>query len=394
MNTIIEQGKEHFVPTYAQFPVVLTGGKGMYVTDSEGKSYLDMVAGIAVNALGYGDEEFTSAVQKVLADGLLHCSNLYYNKPAVEAAQKLKTLSGMDRVFFCNSGTEANEAALKLARKWGKQFPVVKDEIITMESSFHGRTYGSMSATGQVKYQKSFTPLVPKISHSPFNDIDSLRSLVNEHTAAIFVEIIQGEGGIREIDHQFLSQVRTLCDEHDILLVTDEVQCGMGRTGKAFAWQHTEVTPDVMTLAKALGNGIPIGAMVCSAKCSQVLAPGDHAATFGGNLISATAANVVLDRLLSGEILAQVTEVGGYFKAKLEELKETYAAVVDVRGKGLMLAIELDRPVRGFIETMMKRGMLLVGAGEKVVRFVPPLILTIAEVDTAVALLEATLEEL
>ena len=394
MNTIIEQGQNDFMTTYAQFPLVLTGGKGVTVTDSEGKQYLDMVAGIAVNSLGYGDEEFTSALQGVLEGGLLHCSNLYYNEPAVKAASKLKELSSMERVFFCNSGTEANEAALKLARKWGKQFETIKDEIITMESSFHGRTYGSMSATGQVKYQKSFTPLVPKIFHTPFNDFATLKEKVNEHTAAIFVEIIQGEGGIREIDTEFLKQVRNLCDEKEILLITDEVQCGMGRTGKAFAWQHTGVKPDAMTLAKALGNGVPIGALVTSSRCSEILAPGDHAATFGGNLLSCSAANVMLDRLITGDLLSHVEETGSYFKAQLEGLKEKYAAVVDVRGKGLMLAIELDRSGRDFISAAIKKGMLLVGAGEKVVRFVPPLVLSKEDVDTAISILDDILGEL
>ncbi len=394
MNKTIEQGQKHFMSTYAQFPLVLNGGHGVTVTDSDGKEYLDMVAGIAVNSLGYGDTEFDAALKGVIDNGLLHCSNLYYNDPAVEAAEHLKDLSGMDRVFFCNSGTEANEAALKLARKWGKQFDIIKDEIITMESSFHGRTYGSMSATGQVKYQKSFTPLVPKIFHTPFNDFEALKAKVNEHTAAIFVEIIQGEGGIKEIDVDFLKAVRALCDENNILLITDEVQCGMGRTGKAFAWQHTGVTPDAMTLAKALGNGVPIGALVTTSKCSEVLSPGDHAATFGGNLLSCTAANVVLKRLLDGSLLSNVKEVGAYFEAGLLALKEKYEAVVDMRGKGLMLAIELDRPARDFIALAISDGMLLVGAGEKVVRFVPPLVITKKDVDTALSILDGILAAL
>ena len=394
MTTTIEQGRQAFMNTYAQFPLVLTGGHGCTVTDQEGKEYLDMVAGIAVNSLGYGDEEFTEALKGILDKGLLHCSNLYYNEQAVLAAGQLKKLSGMERVFFCNSGTEANEAALKLARKWGKQFSPAKEEIITMISSFHGRTYGAMSATGQVKYQKHFTPLVPKILHTPFNDFEALSQAVNEHTAAIFIEVIQGEGGIREIDLDFLQKVRALCDQKDILLIADEVQCGMGRSGKAFAWQHTGVTPDAMTLAKALGNGVPIGALVTSDTCSEVFEPGDHAATFGGNLLSATAANVILRRLLEGDLLAHVSEVGAYFRKKLQELESRYGCVLEVRGKGLMLAIELDRPARQFISSAMERGLLLVGAGERVVRFVPPLVITQTEVDSAISILDDILAQL
>lgn len=394
MNTTIEQGRQAFMNTYAQFPLVLNGGHGCTVTDQDGKEYLDMVAGIAVNSLGYGDSEFTDALKGVLDGGLLHCSNLYYNEQAVLAATQLKQLSGMHRVFFCNSGTEANEAALKLARKWGKQFSPVKDEIITMISSFHGRTYGSMSATGQVKYQKHFTPLVPKILHTPFNDFEALKSAVNENTAAVFIEVIQGEGGIREIDTDFLRKVRSLCDEMGILLIADEVQCGMGRSGKAFAWQHTDVTPDAMTLAKALGNGVPIGALVTSGTCSEVFEPGDHAATFGGNLLSATAANVILKRLLEGDLLAHVSEAGAYFKSRLQEIEARYECVLEVRGKGLMLAIELDRPARQVIAAAMEKGLLLVGAGERVVRFVPPLVITTAEIDTACGILDQILSEL
>jgi len=394
MNTTIEQGRKAFMNTYAQFPLVLKSGHGCTVTDQDGKEYLDMVAGIAVNSLGYGDSEFTETLKGVLEGGLLHCSNLYYNEHAVLAATQLKQLSAMERVFFCNSGTEANEAALKLARKWGKQFSPVKDEIITMISSFHGRTYGSMSATGQEKYQKHFTPLVPKILHTPFNDFEALSAAVNENTAAIFIEVIQGEGGIREIDVDFLRKVRALCDQKDILLIADEVQCGMGRSGKAFAWQHTDVTPDAMTLAKALGNGVPIGALVTSRTCSEVFEPGDHAATFGGNLISAAAANVILKRLLEGDLLAHVSEVGEYFKSRLYKFEARYGCVLEVRGKGLMLAIELDRPARQVIANAMEKGLLLVGAGERVVRFVPPLVITKAEIDTACEILDQILSEL
>ena len=389
MNTIIEKGNEAFVSTYAQFPIVLKSGEGCFVTDTNNKRYLDMVAGIAVNSLGYHDKEFSDALKNVIDNGLLHCSNLYYNEHAVDAATLLCEISSMEKVFFCNSGTEANEAALKLSRKYGKSFATSREQIITMESSFHGRTYGSMSATGQVKYQKSFTPLVPHIIHTPLNDFQALKEKVGEHTCAIFVEVIQGEGGVKCADPLFLKKVRSLCDEKDILLVFDEVQCGMGRTGKAFAWQHTDVMPDVMTLAKALGNGVPIGAMVVKGKAAHVFAPGDHAATFGGNLLSSAAAHIVLKRVKEGALLAHVEEVGTYFKQQLLALKEEYKEIVEVRGMGLMLGMEFKREVKPLIGECMKHGMLIVGAGVHVLRFVPPLTITKGEVDEAIVILKS-----
>ncbi len=393
MNTIIEQGNNYFVSTYAQFPIVLTGGKGVYVTDIEGKVYLDMVAGIAVNALGYQDKEFNDTLKKVIDNGLLHCSNLYYNEYATKGASLLCELSGMDKVFFCNSGTEANEAALKLSRKYGKNFDTVKDQVITMESSFHGRTYGSMSLTGQVKYQKSFTPLVPHIVHTPLNDFEALKKNVNPSTCAIFVEVIQGEGGVKCADPLFLQKVRTLCDEQEILLVFDEVQCGIGRTGKAFAWQHTHVMPDIMTIAKALGNGVPIGAMLVKGRADHQFKPGDHAATFGGNLLSTAAASIVLERVKEGALLHHVQKVGTYFKEQLLLLKDNFPQIVDVRGMGLMLGIELNKEVKPIIDECIKQGMLIVGAGLQVIRFVPPLTISKSEVDEGIAILKRALEK-
>jgi len=392
MNNLIEKGNEVFVSTYAQFPIVLTGGQGTYVTDNNNKSYLDMVAGIAVNSLGYNDKEFNDALKHVIDNGLLHCSNLYYNEYAVKAASLLCEISNMERVFFCNSGTEANEAALKLSRKYGKSFTSKKDQIITMESSFHGRTYGSMSATGQVKYQKSFTPLVPNIIHTPLNDMKALEKNIGNNTCAIFVEVIQGEGGVKCADPDFLKQVRALCDKNEILLVFDEVQCGMGRTGKAFAWQHTEVKPDVMTLAKALGNGVPIGAMVVNGKATHVFEPGDHAATFGGNLLSTVAALTVLKRVKEGSVLEHVEKVGSYFKGQLLKLKDEYPHIVEVRGLGLMLGMELSIEVKPIINQCINNGMLIVGAGTHVLRFVPPFTITEHEVDEAIAIIKSVLD--
>lgn len=387
MDSYIEQGGKVFMDTYAQYPVVLTGGDGRHVMDENGKRYLDMVAGIAVNILGYGDPGLSAALKSVVDGGLLHCSNLYWNRHAIEAASRLSRLSTMERVFFCNSGTEANEAALKLARKYGRAADTGRTDIITMQQSFHGRTYGSMTATGQTKYQQAFHPLVPGFSYAPFNDLAAVQRMVTDTTCAIFVEPIQGEGGIIPAGTDFLKGVRALCDRRDILLVFDEVQCGMGRSGHAFAWQASGVKPDVMTLAKALGGGIPIGAMVATGKAASVLSPGDHAATFGGNPLSTAAANVVLGRLEEGSLLAHVGEVSKKLRTVLEDLKNAYNEIVEVRGVGLMLGMQMTVPVRPIIEACMQNGMLIANAGSHVLRFVPPLTITSDEIDEAAGIL-------
>jgi len=390
-NPCIAMGKQVFMETYAQYPVVLSSGKGCRLYDNTGKSYLDMVAGIAVNALGYGDQQLNEAIGQVLQQGLLHCSNLYWNEPAVNAAARLVQLSGMDRVFFCNSGTEANEAALKLARKYGASQDPHRTDIITMAHSFHGRTYGSMTATGQTKYQASFTPLVPGFSYAPYNDLDGVKAAVTDRTCAILVEPIQGEGGVIAATGEFLKGLRKLCDEKDILLMFDEVQCGMGRTGTSFAWQAYGVVPDVMTLAKALGAGFPIGAMVAKGKAAAVLAPGDHAATFGGNLVATTAANVILERLAQGSLLAHVQTMSTYLTKALLALQKRYPAIIEVRGKGLMLGMEMSVPVRPLIAACMENGLLIANAGPNVLRFVPPLVISLQEIDEALAILTKVL---
>ena len=393
VNECIALGKEVLMETYAQFPIVLAGGKGCRVIDDQGKSYLDMVAGIAVNALGYGDEELSAALHAVVDSGLLHCSNLYWNSLAVSAASKLVGLSGMERVFFCNSGTEANEGAIKLARKFGRQKDSLRTDIITMNHSFHGRTYASMTATGQPKYQALFLPLVPGFSYAPYNDLAAVAAKVTERTCAIMVEPIQGEGGVIPATVEFLKGLRALCDEKDILLIFDEVQCGMGRTGKPFAWQLYGVKPDVMTLAKALGAGVPIGALVAQGHAAEVLAPGDHAATFGGNFLAAAAADVMLGRLAEGSLLKQVQRTSERLRVALFALKEQYPAILDVRGKGLMMGMEMTIPVRPLVAACIERGMLMVNAGPNVLRFVPPLVITEEEIDEAVGILAGVLAE-
>lgn len=393
-KSLIESGQHVFMQTYAQYPVVLTGGKGRRVFDVEGKSYLDLVAGIAVNILGYADPGLARALTSVIDDGLLHCSNLYWNPHAISAAESLRRLSSLERVFFCNSGTEANEVAVKIARKYGRSKSEEKIEIISMHQSFHGRTYGALSATGQPKYQKPFGPMLPRFVYAPFNDIEGVRSLVGPETCAIFVEAVQGEGGVLPADAQFLRDLRTLCDEHDLLLVCDEVQCGMGRTGVPFACQRSGIVPDVMTLAKGLGGGVPIGAVLTSPKASEVLVPGDHGCTFGGNLLATAAAKYVLERLEEGSLLAHVNQVASHLRASLAKLGKRYPQIEQIRGEGLMLGMQMSMPVRSIIESCMERGMLIANAGPNVLRFVPALTITEAEIDEAVSILDEVLATL
>ncbi len=388
MSDITAYGQEAVMNTYAQFPVAFVSGHGRTLTDADGKEYLDFVAGIAVNALGYGDESLSAALKRVIDGGLLHCSNLYWNPYAVSAARLLKQVSGMDKVFFCNSGAEANEAALKLARKFGCMNGGHRTEIITMKHSFHGRTYGAVTATGQDKYHKNFEPLLPGIKYAEFNDFDSVRAQADENTCAVMVEPIQGEGGIIPASRDFLSALRKLCDERNILLIFDEVQCGMGRSGQPFAWQTYGVKPDVMTLAKSLAGGVPAGAMTAHGIAADIFEPGDHASTFGGNLLAMSGACVMLSRLSDGNLCAHVREVSEYFINALKKLQSEYPAIVtDVRGRGLMLGLKLSISPRTVIDAAMERGLLAASAGYDVLRFVPPLTVTTAEIDRAVSIL-------
>ena len=392
---IIQTGGQVFAPTYAQFPIVLESGEGCTVTDSDGKEYLDFVAGIAVNALGYGHTGLTAALEKVLQGGILHCSNLYWNSYAVQAAQNLVELSGLKNVFFCNSGAEANEAALKLARKYGhKHKSPNANKIISMANSFHGRTYGAVTATGQQKYHKNFAPLMPDITYAGFNDLESVKALIDSRTCAILIEPIQGEGGIRPAEQAFLKGVRDLCDEHDILLIFDEVQCGMGRTGLPFAFQQFGVKPDAVSLAKALGAGVPTGALVIGEKAAETFEPGDHASTFGGNFLAGAAAQYMTSLLKSHGFLAAIQESSKLLKEMLLGMASTYPSLVkEVRGMGLMMGMELTREVKPVIAGCLEKGLLLVGSGTHVVRFVPPLVVSTEEVKTAMHILESVLKD-
>lgn len=389
----IERGKNVIMNTYSRFPITFSEGKGVYVKNIDGKQYLDFVSGIAVNALGYGNEDLTEALWEQMKK-MMHCSNLYWNIPGIEAAEILIQNSVFDKVFFCNSGAEAIESTLKLARKYGKKIHGENCyEIITMKQSFHGRTLGAITATGQSKYQKDLNPLLDGIRYGEYNNFESIKDLVSDQTCAILLEPIQGEGGIRPAEKDFLMKVRELCTKKDILLIYDEVQCGIGRTGHLFAYQGYDIPPDVIALAKGLGGGFPIGAIMAVEKCAATFQPGDHASTFGGNPGACTAAKVVLNTLLDKDILENVQKQGEYLRERLEVLKEKYEIVTDVRGMGLMQGIELSVPVGDIIQSCIDKGLLLVGAGAHVIRFVPPLIVKESEVDEAMLILEKTLKE-
>ena len=387
----VESGKKYVMQTYNYFSIVIERGEGCYVWDIEGKKYLDFVSGIAVNSLGYKNQEFINNMIEQL-NKINHCSNLYYNQPQIELAQTLVENSCFDKVFFCNSGAESIESALKLSRKYGKLVHGENCfEIITMNHSFHGRTYGAITATGQTKYQKDLEPLLPGILYSPYNDFEALKEKVTDKTCAIFIEPIQGEGGIRPAQKEFLLHVRKLCTEKNIVLVFDEVQCGIGRTGKLFAYEHYDVEPDIIALAKGLGNGFPIGAMMARDKIAEGFKPGDHASTFGGNPLACTAAKTVLHQLLNKDLLRNTVKQGEYLKEKLIELRTNHDLIIDNRGIGLMQGIELKIPVKPIIQDCINNGLLLVGAGENVIRFVPPLIIEENEIDEAILTLSNAL---
>lgn len=391
-----EEGK-FIINTYNRrpdFTLFITRGKGTLAFDENGKAYLDFVGGLAVNALGHANEHVVEAAREQMQK-VIHTSNLYYSEPQVKLAKCLVENSAAERVFFCNSGAEANEAAIKLARKYSKQcLGPEKFEIITALNSFHGRTLATITATGQEKFQKGFEPLVPGFRYARFNDLDSFRSQLNEHTCAIMVEPVQGEGGVHVAAAEFLSGLRRLCDESGILLIFDEVQCGTGRTGRLFAYEHYGVQPDIFTLAKALGGGFPIGAMLCSEKVASGFSPGDHASTFGGNPVACAAALAVLREILREGFLDDVADKGAYFKEKLELLKEKFpGAVVEVRGKGLMIGVELKENASAIQRSCQEKGLLANCIGDRVLRFLPPLNVSRDEIDAALEILHHAFTE-
>lgn len=389
MKEYIDEAERDLLHTYNRYQVVLDKGEGVHLYDIEGKSYLDFVSGIGVFALGYGNKEYNDALKNQI-DKVIHTSNYYYNVPAIEAARKLKEVSGMDRVFFTNSGAEAVEGALKAARKYG----FLKDgrtdhEIIAMQHSFHGRTFGALSVTGNVHYREAFQPMIGNIRFATFNDFESVKAQVTDKTVAIIMETVQGEGGIYPASEEFLKKVRALCDEKDILLILDEIQCGMGRTGYMYAWQKFGVKPDIMTTAKALGCGVPVGAFLMTEKVGQnSLVAGDHGTTYGGNPLAGAAINKVLDLFATQHIIDNVREVSAYLEDKLEDLKSRYDCIVDRRGSGLLQGLEFDRPVGDIINKALESGLILINAGANVIRFIPPLVITKQDVDDMISILE------
>lgn len=390
-QTVMEQGQKFVMNTYSRFPIALVRGAGSRVWDADDKEYLDFLGGIAVCVLGHCDAGLQAALNQQAAQ-LWHVSNLYWIQPQVELAEKLVQLSGLGKAFFCNSGAEANEAALKLARKYNYRLgQPQRHQFIVFNDSFHGRTLATVTATGQKKYQEGFAPLPEGFLYADYNDLESVRQLISPLTAAIMMEPVQGEGGINPADPQFLAGIRDICDQEGILLIFDEVQSGMGRTGTFFAYQSYGITPDIVTLAKGLGGGFPMGAMLASDQAATGFAPGDHASTFGGTPLATAVANYVVDTISADQFQANVQELGSYLLKKLNKLQDS--RIIDVRGKGLMLGIEFDRDIKDLVAICMRRGLLLIGAGSKVLRFVPPLNITGEEIEQAVAILSAALQE-
>ena len=389
MQEMIEKAEQLLMHTYSRYQIVLDKGEGVYLYDINGKKYLDFAAGIAVFALGYGNKEYNDALKNQI-DKLLHTSNYYYNIPTINAAEKLVKASGMDRVFFTNSGTEAIEGAVKLARKY--YFNKKKhagSEIISMDRSFHGRSMGALSITGQPKYREAFEPLIGGAVFAVFNDINSVKEKITDKTCAIIVEPVQGEGGLYPADKEFLSELRKICDELDILLIFDEIQCGMGRTGTMFAYQGYGVKPDIITCAKALGCGVPVGAFAATEKAASAFEPGDHGTTYGGNPFATAAVSKVFDLFESEQLLKHVNEISVYLVDKLDELVKKYPFILERRGKGLMQGLEFKVPVKDYIAKAMDKGLILIGAGSNIIRFVPPLIITREHVDEMAELLES-----
>jgi acetylornithine aminotransferase len=367
--------------TYTRQPLSIVRGRGTKVYDLEGREYIDFVGGIAVNILGHGHPDLVQAIQRQAAQ-LIHTSNLYYTEPQVKLAQMLVDHSFADKVFFCNSGAEANEAAIKLARRYSHdKYGAGRFEIITMKNSFHGRTMATLTATGQEKIQKGYEPLLPGFKYVAFNNLEELEGAVTDKTAAIMLELIQGEGGVHVAEREYVKQVRDLCAQKDVLLIFDEVQTGMGRTGTLFSYEQFGVQPDVMTLAKGLGGGVPIGACLATDSVATAFSPGSHASTFGGNPLACAAGLTVCRILLEGQVLDHAYRMGEYFTKGLFDCKEQHRVVREVRGLGLLQGIELDMDAKAVVNECLARGILINATGEHVLRFVPPLIITKLEID-------------
>lgn len=391
MNEYMKETNEALLHTYNQFPVVLEHGEDVYLYDTEGKKYLDFAAGYAVSSLGYANEELNTAL-KAQIDKLCHTSNLYYNTVCGKAAEALKRITKMDRIFFTNSGGESVEGALKAARKYAYKKGTGRYEFIAMKESFHGRSFGAVSVTGHDAYRKPFGPLVPGVSFAEYNNLDSVKALVTDKTCAIILEPLQGEGGINLATEEFMKGIRELCDKEGILMICDEVQCGMGRTGEMFCWQGYGIKPDIMTMAKAIGSGIPVGAFAMTEEVAEYsLEPGDHGTTYGGNPLACTAVSKTVEIFEKENLTAHVKEMGTYLTEKLEALKEKCDCIKAVKGTGLMQGIQITKPLGEVTNAALKEGLLVIGAGADVLRFVPPLIIEKEHVDEMIAVLEKIL---
>lgn len=393
---IFERDDKNYLPVFNRYKIVLERGEGAYLYDINGKKYIDFLAGIAVNVLGHNYPPLVKAISEQAAR-VIHVSNLYYTQAQADAAAKLVKLSGLDRAFFANSGAEANEGAIKIARKFAKKISPDKTQIITAWDSFHGRTLATLTATGQPKYHKGFEPLPAGFDYVHYNDIAELEEKISDKTCAVMLETIQGEGGVYPPKNDYLQKVRALCDKHGALLILDEIQAGIGRSGKFFAYEKYGIKPDIVTLAKGLAGGVPIGAFICTEEVAQAFHAGDHGTTFGGNPLACAAANVVLDTVPDEKFLAHVAEVGKYFKDKLIALQKKYPAQIkEIRGEGLILGAQLDKPKKSGVEIVnecMKRGAIINCTVDTVLRFIPPLIINSAQVDEVINILDEVLSD-
>lgn len=388
MRTKIEESEMYLIHAYNRYPVMLDHGEGVYLYDVDGKKYLDFGAGIAVCSLGYSNESFKEALKSQIDKGI-HFSNYFYSEPLMTAAKELAKASGMDKVFMANSGAEANEGALKLARKYAiMQGRENRHEIISMNKAFHGRSMGALSVTGTKQYREPFEPLIGGVCFADYNDLESVKEKITENTYAVIVEAVQGEGGVYAADKEFLIGIRALCDEHDMMMICDEVQCGMGRTGKMFSYEHYGIMPDIVTMAKGIGNGVPVGAFATTERIAKAMVPGDHGTTFGGNPLAATAVSKTLSIFKEKKITEHVEEMGRYLKERLQDLAETKDTVKECRGIGLLQGVELTEPAAPYIKKAMEKGVILMGAGANVIRLVPPLVIEKEHIDELISILE------
>lgn len=391
MKKQIEQSEKYLIHSYNRYPIVLDYGQDVYLYDTEGKKYLDFGGGIAVCALGYSNDAFKTALKKQIDKGI-HFSNYFYSEPLLSAAKGLAEASGMDKVFMANSGTEANEGALKLARKYAiMKGHENRHEIVSMNKAFHGRSMGALSVTGTAKYREPFEPMIGGVTFADYNDLESVKKAVTDNTYAIIVEAIQGEGGIYPAEDSFLKGIREICTEHDIMMICDEIQCGMGRSGKMFAYQQYGIQPDIVTMAKGIGNGITVGAFATTEEIANALVPGDHGTTFGGNPLACAAVTATLSEFKKKDIPAHVTEIGEYLQEQLNKIVTEKEIAKEVRGMGLMCGLELTEPAGPYIRKALELGVIFMSAGTHVIRFIPPLIIEKKHVDEMIQVLREVL---